>query len=98
MSESTMGERWLLRLYIAGMTPTARRALANLEKICQEHLAQRHTVEVVDLLERPELAEGEQIFATPTLVRQLPLPLRKVIGDLSNTERVVSGLGLPPRN
>ena len=90
------GERWLLRLYIAGRTARSRAALANLERICAEHLAGRYEIEVVDLLERPELAAGDQILAVPTAVRRLPPPLKRVIGDLSNTERVLVGLDLRP--
>ena len=92
MSSAASSERWVLRLYIAGMTPTAQTALANIEQICEEHLEGRYSIEVVDLLETPTLAEGEQIFAVPTLVRTLPHPLRKLIGDLSNTHKVVVGL------
>ncbi|GAC1317783.1 MAG: circadian clock KaiB family protein [Acidimicrobiales bacterium] len=90
-------ETWQLRLYTAGQTPRSIAALANLRKICEEHLAGRYTIEVVDLLERPQLAQGEQIVAIPTLVRHLPPPMRKIIGDLSNTERVLIGLDLQPR-
>jgi circadian clock protein KaiB len=91
-------ETWELRLYTAGETPRSTAALANLRKICEEHLAGRYTIEVVDLLARPQLAQGEQIVAIPTLVRRLPEPMRKIIGDLSNTERVLIGLDLRPRD
>lgn len=94
MSEAQADKKWILRLYIAGMTPTAERALANLKAICAEHLEGRYSLEVLDLLVSPSLAEGDQIFAVPTLVRQLPTPLRKIIGDLSNTEKVVVGLDI----
>lgn len=94
MSTPHESERWQLRLYIAGMTPTARRAEANLRAICEEHLEGLYDIEVVDLLEHPTLAEGDQILAVPTLVRQLPEPLRKIIGDLSDTEKVLIGLDL----
>lgn len=87
-------ERWHLRLYVAGMTPTANAAFANLTAICEEHLAGRYHIEIVDLLERPQLAEGDQIIAVPTLVRQLPIPIRKIVGDLSKTEKVLVGLDL----
>lgn len=90
-------ETWQLRLYTAGQTARSIAALANLREICEEHLAGRYTIEVVDLLERPQLAQGEQIVAIPTLVRRLPPPMRKIIGDLSNTERVLIGLDLQPR-
>jgi circadian clock protein KaiB len=92
----TTGEKWILQLFVAGMTPTATRALANLQTICAEHLEGRYSVEVIDLLQRPALAEGEQIVAVPTLVRKLPPPLRKIIGDLSDTEKVIVGLDIRP--
>jgi circadian clock protein KaiB len=91
------GELWDLRLYIAGQTPRAVTALQNLEKICEEHLAGKYRIEVVDLLKNPQLARGDQILAVPALVRKLPEPVRKIIGDLSNTERVLVGLDLRPR-
>jgi circadian clock protein KaiB len=87
---------WQLRLYVAGETPRSVAALANLRKICEEHLAGIYSIEVIDLLERPQLAQGEQIVAIPTLERRLPEPVRKIIGDLSNTERVLIGLDLRP--
>lgn len=89
-------EKWLLRLYVAGQTPKSVAAFANLKKICEEHLAGKYRIEVVDLVEHPQLAKGDQILAVPTLVRQLPPPLRKIIGDLSNTERVLVGLDIKP--
>jgi circadian clock protein KaiB len=92
-----MAEKFSLRLYIAGKTPKAARAINNLRKICEEHLAGRYSIEVVDLLENPALGRGDQILALPTLVRQLPPPVKKIIGDLSNTERVLVGLDLRPR-
>jgi circadian clock protein KaiB len=88
---------FLLRLYVAGQTPKSMMAFANLKKICEEHLAGRYEIEVVDLLKNPTLASGDQILAIPTLVRKLPEPVRKIIGDLSNTERVLIGLDLLPR-
>ncbi len=90
-------EMWHLRLYVAGQTPKSLAAFANLKKLCEQHLKGRYTIEVVDLLENPKLAKGDQILAIPTLVRKLPPPLRKIIGDLSNTERVLVGLNLLPR-
>jgi circadian clock protein KaiB len=90
------GERWILRLYVAGQTPKSLAALANLKKICEEHLAGKYSIEVVDLLKNPQLAQGHQIVAVPTLVRELPPPLRKIIGDLSDTERVLVGLDVRP--
>ncbi len=88
---------YILRLYVAGQTPKSMAAIANLNKICEEHLAGRYKIQVVDLLENPQLARGDQILAIPTLVRKLPLPVRKIIGDLSNTERVLIGLDLVPQ-
>jgi circadian clock protein KaiB len=87
---------WNLRLYVAGQTPKCLKAFANLKKICEEHLEGRYHIEVIDLLEQPQLAQGDQIIALPTLVRKLPPPIRKIIGDLSNTERVLVGLDLRP--
>ncbi len=85
-----------LRLYVAGQTSRSLAALANLEKICQEHLQGRYRIEVVDLLKQPQLARGDQIIAVPTLVRKLPEPIRKLVGDLSNTESALVGLDLRP--
>ena len=87
-------EIFLLRLYVAGQTPKCIRAFANLKRICEEYLAGRYHIEMVDLLENPLLARGDQILAVPTLVRRLPEPIKKIIGDLSNTERVLVGLDL----
>lgn len=89
--------RWNLRLYVAGQTPRSLTALANLKRFCEEYLADRYSLEVIDLLENPQLARGDQILAIPTLVRQLPIPIRKIIGDLSNTERVIVGLDVRAR-
>ena len=89
-------DRWILRLYVAGKTPKSIAALGNLKKVCEEHLAGKYTIEVVDLLVDPALARGDQIVAIPTLVRKLPEPIRRIIGDLSNTERVLVGLQLCP--
>jgi len=90
-------DTWNLRLYIAGQTPRAIAALENLKRICEVHLAGKYTIEVIDLLKNPQLARGDQILAVPTLVRKLPEPVRKIIGDLSNEERVLVGLDLRPR-
>lgn len=90
------GEQWNLRLYVAGKTPKSVTAFANLKKICEEHLAGQYSIELVDLLENPQLAQGDQILAIPTLVRKLPTPIKKIIGDLSNTERTLVGLDLRP--
>jgi circadian clock protein KaiB len=87
-------ERWELRLYVAGQTPKSLAAFANLRKICEEHLKGQYSIEVVDLQENPRLAAGDQIVAIPTLIRKLPPPMKKIIGDLSNTERVLVGLDL----
>ena len=95
--EKAPPEFWILRLYVAGQTPKSLTAFANLKRICEEHLAGQYEIEVVDLLENPQLAASDQILALPTLVRQLPPPVRKIIGDLSNTERVLIGLDLRPR-
>ncbi len=89
-------EIWELRLYIAGQTPKSVLALKNITKYCQEHLSGQYTIEIVDLLKNPQLAEGDQIFAIPTLVRKFPEPLRKIIGDLSNEEKVLVGLNIRP--
>lgn len=87
-------KRWELRLYVAGQTPKSLLAFANLKKLCEQHLAGEYRIEIVDLLEKPQLAKGDQIFAIPTLVRKLPTPIKKIIGDLSNTERVLVGLDI----
>ncbi|VVB94355.1 Circadian clock protein KaiB [uncultured archaeon] len=89
-------DTWELRLYVAGATPKSLLAFANLKKLCEKHLAGKYTIEVIDLLKNPQLARGDQILAIPTLVRKLPPPLKKIIGDLSNTERVLVGLDLRP--
>lgn len=91
-------ELWELRLYVAGQTAKSVAAFANLKKVCEEHLAGKYRIEVIDLLVNPQLARGDQIVAIPTLVRKLPEPIRKIIGDLSNTERVLVGLQLRPNN
>jgi circadian clock protein KaiB len=90
------GAPWKLRLYVAGQTPRSVTAIGNLERICQEHLQGRYEIEVIDLLKNPRLARDHQILAVPTLVRQLPDPARKIIGDLSNVERVLVGLEIRP--
>jgi circadian clock protein KaiB len=90
------GSQYNLRLYVAGQTPKSITALANLKMICEEHLSGRYQIEVIDLLEQPQLAAGDQILAVPTLVRRLPEPLKRIIGNLSNMERVLVGLDLRP--
>ena len=89
-------ELWDLRLYVAGQTQKSLTAFANLKRICEEHLAGKYKIEIIDLLQNPQLARGDQILAIPTLVRKLPTPIKKIIGDLSNTERVVVGLDMRP--
>jgi circadian clock protein KaiB len=89
-------EWWELRLYVAGQTPLSIEAFANLKRICEEHLQGRYRIEVIDLLVNPALARGDQILAVPTLVRQLPPPVKKIIGDFSNMDRVLVGLNLRP--
>ncbi len=97
IAQANPEESHILRLYVAGMTPQSMRAIANIKKICEEHLKGRYHLEVIDIYQQPVLAEGEQIVATPTLVKRLPLPLRRLIGDLSNTERVLVGLDVVPK-
>jgi circadian clock protein KaiB len=89
-------EKWDLRLYVAGQTPRSVAAFANLKRICEEHLAGHYNIEVVDLLKHPQLAAGDQIVAIPTLVRKLPQPIRKIVGDLRDTDRALVGLQLRP--
>lgn len=96
LAEEGLPETWELRLYVAGQTPKSVTALANLKKCCEQHLKGRYKLEVVDLLVNPQLAEGDQILAIPTLVRKVPEPIRKIIGDLSNEERVLVGLDIRP--
>jgi circadian clock protein KaiB len=98
---SSAGQRkpaklWQLRLYVAGQTPKSLAAFSNLKKICEHHLQGRYCIEVIDLVEQPQLSKGDQILAIPTLVRKLPQPVRKIIGDLSDTNRVLVGLDLRP--
>jgi len=89
---------WRLRLYVAGQTPKCIAAFSNLKEICEKYLIGKYEIEIIDLLEQPQLAQGDQILAIPTLVRKLPEPLRKIIGDLSNTERVLVGLDIRGSN
>ncbi len=98
-SKPNMAEdgKWNLRLYVAGQSPKSLRAFANLKKICEEHLAGKYSIEIIDLLKNPQLAAGDQIIAIPTLVRQLPVPIKAIIGDLSNVERTLVGLDLKPQ-
>ena len=89
--------RYVLRLYVAGVTPRSRAALANIKRICEEHLRGRYELEVIDIYQQPVLAKGDQIVAAPTLVRKLPAPLRRLIGDMGDEQRVLVGLDLRPR-
>ncbi len=95
-TQTSQSDFWRLRLYIAGQTPNSIAAIANLKKICEDKLRGKYRIEVVDLLEKPQLAKGDQIIAIPTLVRRLPPPVKKIIGNLSKTESVVVGLDLQP--
>jgi len=92
-----VGKLYELRLYIAGQTTKSVAALNNLKRYCEEHLKDQYTIEVIDLLKQPQLAEGDQIFAVPTLVKKVPEPVRKIIGDLSNEEKVLVGLDIRPK-
>ena len=94
---ATDGEIWDLRLYVAGQSPKSMRAFTNLKSFCEKHLAGKFRIEVVDLLKNPQLAAGDQILAIPTLVRKVPAPMRKIIGDMSNEERTLVGFDLRPR-
>lgn len=89
-------QTWELRLYVAGKTPKSITAFQNLSRYCETHLKGKYIIEVIDLIEQPQLAEGDQIFAIPTLVRKFPEPIRKIIGDLSNEEKVLVGLNIRP--
>jgi circadian clock protein KaiB len=92
------GHPYVLRLYITGMTPRSQRAIANLKEICEHYLKNRYSLEIIDIFQNPRLAEGEQIIAAPTLIKQLPLPLRRVVGDLSSQDRVLLGGDLRPKD
>jgi circadian clock protein KaiB len=96
VADPTEDAAWELRLYVAGQTPKSVKAFANLKRICEKHMAGRYRIEVIDLMENPHLAQRDQIVAIPTLVRKLPEPVRKIIGDLANTERVLVGLEIRP--
>ena len=90
--------KYLLRLYVTGMTPKSTRAIANVRKLCEKYLEGSYELDVIDIYQQPTLAKGEQIIATPTLIKKLPLPLRKLIGDMSDTERFLVGIDLKPKN
>jgi circadian clock protein KaiB len=96
LGDTAEGDVWLLRLYVAGQSPRSLRAFVNLKTLCEEHLTGRYEIEIVDLVAQPARARSDDILAIPTLVRRLPAPRRKIIGDLSNTERVMVGLHLQP--
>ncbi len=93
----TRQENYVLRLYVTGLTPRSSRAIENIRTICEEHLKGRYELEIIDIYQHPNLAQGEQIIAAPTLIKKLPLPLRRLVGDLSNEERVLLGLDLRPK-
>ena len=95
--EKTPGERYVLRLYVTGVTPNSVRAIQNMKAICEEYLQGRYDLEIIDVYKNPALAKGEQIVAVPTLVKRLPLPLRRLVGDLSQTDRVLLGLDIVPK-
>jgi circadian clock protein KaiB len=95
--DSFKDQKYVLRLYVTGMTPKSTKAIANVKKICEEYLAGRYELEVIDIYQQPKLARGEQIIAAPTLIKKLPLPLRKLIGDMSDTEKILFGIDLRPR-
>lgn len=99
-TENTTGDKdkWILRLYIAGQSAKCTTALLNLKRICEEQLSGKYQLEIIDLLQNPQLSRDDQILAIPTLVRKLPVPVRKIIGDLSNTERVLMGLDIVPES
>lgn len=96
--EQAAREKYILRLYVTGMTPNSLRAIENIKKICEEYLHGRYELEVIDIYQNPVLAQGEQIIAAPTLIKKLPLPLRKFIGDMSQAERILLGLDLRPKD
>ena len=97
IADAKKGERYVLRLYVTGSTPRSAAAITNIRKLCEEHLKGHYDLEVIDIYQQPVLAQGEQIIAAPTLIKKLPFPLRKVVGDLSNENRVLMGLDLRPR-
>ena len=90
--------KYVLRLYVTGMTPKSTQAITNVQELCEKHLAGRYELKVIDIYQQPKLAKGEQIIAAPTLIKKLPLPLRRLIGDMSDTERFLVGIDLKPKN
>ena len=97
LAQEKAKEKYVLRLYVAGLTPRSQMAIKNIKRICEEHLSGRYDLEVIDVYQKPVLAKGEQIIAAPTLIKKLPLPLRRFIGDLSDSERILLGLDLRPK-
>ncbi len=97
-NQTRQKESYVLRLYVTGVTPQSLKAVKNIKKICEDYLKNRYELEIIDIYQQPLLAEGEQIIAAPTLIKKLPFPLKKLIGDMSNTERVLLGLDLQPKN
>jgi circadian clock protein KaiB len=97
-TEKNREEKYVLRLYVAGMSPRSVRAIENIRKICEENLKGRYELDIVDVYQQPEYAKKEQLLAAPTLIKKLPLPLRRLIGDMSNKERILIGLDLVPKN
>lgn len=95
--DNAFKEKYVLRLFITGMTPNSKRAVENIKKICEEYLEGRYELQVIDIYQQPSLAEGEQIIAAPTLIKIFPLPLKRLIGDMSNTEKVLQGLNISPK-
>jgi circadian clock protein KaiB len=95
--KSSQDQFYILRLYVIGTSPESARAISNIKNICEEHLQGRYELDVIDLFQQPQLAQGEQIIASPTLIKKLPLPLRRIIGDMSSEERVLVGLDLRPK-
>ncbi|MGI6272582.1 MAG: circadian clock KaiB family protein [Anaerohalosphaeraceae bacterium] len=96
-AEETSDQKYVLRLYVAGMTPKSTRAIKNITRICEEHLAGRYDLQVIDIYQQPKLAKGEQIIAAPTLIKKLPVPLRKFIGSMADEEKILVGLDLRPQ-
>ena len=97
MAEEKSNEKYVLKLYVTGMTPRSMKAVMNIKEICEEHLRGRYELEIIDIFQQPVLAKGEQIIAAPTLIKKLPSPIRKFIGDMSDTEKILIGLDLRPK-
>lgn len=97
ISKDYENQKYILRLYVTGITPKSQQAIANVKRICEEHLKGRYELEIIDIYQQPALARGEQIVATPTLIKKIPVPLRRFIGDMADTEKILFGLDLVPR-